>query len=358
MLTAVTPNTLPLGAFSLQVSGGQFVQGAQVLWNGKALATRFVSASQLIATGTASLTGLVNISVTNPGPNAVSSSYALSVTDPLAAEYSRFLEQASYGTTPASLAHVEQIGMAGWLNEQFALPESAWPAPTAATTTAQAVDAFFANAYKGQDQLRQRVIGALSEIFVESLEKNTNGDEITPWLKLLGHNAFGNYQNLLKDIALDASMGKYLDLANSGVGGGAANENFPREVMQLFSLGVNLLNPDGSLQTDSAGQPIPTYTQADVQAMAKALTGWTYSNAGGKSGAGGNYNYYPGAMIPAPGAHNTTAKILLGQAIPANQSIQQDLNSAIGIIFNHPNIGPFVATRLIRALVTSNPSPA
>ena len=443
-LGALTPNPLPLGPFTLQVSGSKFVNGAQVLWNGQALTTSFVSATKLTATGTASQLGAISITVANPGPNAVSPAYTLSVysnlsvsinpasanlatggtanfkatvtgsanqlvnwsvagspttgtidasgnytapsvaplggtatisataaadgvtqglaqvfiTDPLAASNSRFLEQASYGPTPALLAHVEQIGMAAYLDEQFALPESTWPTPTAATTTAQAIDAFFANAFTGQDQLRQRVIGALSEIFVESLEKNTNGNEIAPWLQLLSRNAFGNYQTLLKEITLDASMGNYLDLANSGIGGGAANENFPREVMQLFSLGVNLLNLDGSLQTDSSGQPIPTYTQADVQAMAKALTGWTYSNASGTSGASGNSNYYTGPMIPAPGVHNTTAKTLLGQAIPANQSIQQDLNSAIGIIFNHPNLGPFVATRLIRALVTSNPSPA
>ena len=89
-------------------------------------------------------------------------------------------------------------------------------------------------------------------------------------------------------------MGKYLDLANSGVMGGAANENYPREVMQLFSLGLSLLNIDGSVQTDSSGNPLPTYTQTDVQQLAKALTGWTYSNATGTTGSGGNYNYYPG----------------------------------------------------------------
>lgn len=443
-LSAVTPNPLPLGSFTLTVRGSKFAKGAQVLWNGQPLATGFVSATQLTATGTASQTGAVSITVANPGPNALSPAYALSVysnlsvsinpasanlptggkasfkatvngspnqlvnwsvagspaagsidasgnytapsaappggaatiyataaadgvtkgaaqvyiSDPAAAGYGRFLEQASYGPTPASLAHVKQIGQAAYLDEQFALPESAWPAPSSATTTAQAVDALFANALNGQDQLRQRVIGALSEIFVESLQKNTNGNEVTPWLQLLSRNAFGNYRTLLKEITLDASMGKFLDLVNSGVGGGAANENFPREVMQLFSLGLNLLNQDGSLQTDSAGQPIPTYTQADVRVLAKALTGWTYANAGNTSGAGGNYNYYPGPMIPAPGAHNTTAKTLLGQTIPANQTVQQDLDSAIGIIFNHPNVGPFVATRLIRALVTSNPSPA
>lgn len=190
------------------------------------------------------------------------------------------------------------------------------------------------------------------------MNKNTNGNEIIPWLQVLSRNAFGNYRTLLKEITLDASMGKYLDLANSGVMGGAANENYPREVMQLFSLGLSLLNLDGSIQIDGSGNPIPTYTQTDVQQLAKALTGWTYSNATGTTGSGGNYNYYPGPMIPVPGKHNTSAKTVLGYAIPANQTAQQDLDNAIDILFNHPNIGPFIATRLIRALVTSNPSPA
>ena len=95
-----------------------------------------------------------------------------------------------------------------------------------------------------------------------------------------------------------------------------------------------------------------------MRELAKALTGWTYSNASGTSGAGGNYSYYPGPMIPAPGKHNTSAKTVLGHTIPANQTIQRDLDDAIDILFNHPNIAPFIATRLIRALVTSNPSPA
>src|SRR5262249_50819403 len=161
-----------------------------------------------------------------------------------------------------------------FVSEQFALPESAWPY-SSATTRAEAIDLFFGNALDGADQLRQRVIFALSEIFVVAMNKNTNGNEIVPWLALLSRNALGNYRTLRREITLDASMGKYLDLANSGVGGGAPNENYPREVMQLFSIGVSLLNIDGSVQTDAAGNPVPTYTQTDVQELARALTGWT-----------------------------------------------------------------------------------
>ncbi len=358
-VSAVSPPSLPVGAFSLSVSGSKFVPGAQVKWNGVPLSTTFVSASQLTATGTATQVGSVALTVANPGLVVESDAFTLTVTpiqDPQAITSGRFLEQSTFGPTPALMARVRQVGIPAFLEEQLAMPESPWP--DSAATRADAIDAFYANAFAGQDQLRQRVIFALSEIFVVSMNKNTNGNEIVPWLELLSRNAFGNYRTLLKQITRDATMGKFLDLANSGVGQGAPNENYPREVMQLFSIGVSLLNPDGSVQTDASGNPIPAYTQTDVQQLARALTGWTYSNATKTTGSGGNWNYYPGPMIPVPGKHITSAKTVLGNVLPANQTINQDLDGAIDIIFNHPNVGPFVATRLIRALVTSNPSPA
>ena len=291
--------------------------------------------------------------------SAVPGSATISIPDPQAIAVGRFLEQSTYGPTSALMDHVKQVGASAFIDEQFATPASIWPAFPKAKMS-EVVDAYFANALSGRDQLRQRVIGALSEIFVISKTKNnTSSSEIVPWLQLLSRNAFGNYRTLLAEITLDASMGKFLDLVNSGAAGGAPNENYPREMMELFSLGVSLLNLDGSVQNDSQGIPIPTYTQTDVQQLAKALTGWTYSSAkGGAEVRAGNQQYYPGPMIPYIGKHDTSTKTLLGQVIPANQTIRQDLNSSIDIIFNHPNVGPFVATRLIRALVTSNPSPA
>jgi uncharacterized protein (DUF1800 family) len=249
--------------------------------------------------------------------------------------------------------------MPNFLDEQFTTPESSWPSLSAATRSG-AVDSFFLNAATGQDQLRQRVIYALSEIFVIAMNKNTNGNEIVPWLQLLSRNAFGNYRTLLREITLDATMGKYLDLANSAKPGvsGSANENYPREVMQLFSIGVYELDPDGSFTLGKRGQFLETYTQNDVRQLALALTGWTYGNPSGVPPQSRNSNYYPGPMLPVAAYHDTSAKTILGQTLAANQSIWQDLDGAIDIIFNHPNVGPFVATRLIRALVTSNPSPA
>ena len=165
----------------------------------------------------------------------------------------------------------------------------------------EVVDAFFANALSGRDQLRQRVIGALSEIFVISKTKNnTSSSEIVPWLQLLSRNAFGNYRTLLTEITLDASMGKFLDLVNSGAAGGAPDENYPREVMELFSLGpLSAQSRRHRFRMTAQGIPIPTYTQTDVQELAKALTGWTYSSDKGAAEVrAGNQKYYPGPMIP------------------------------------------------------------
>lgn len=283
----------------------------------------------------------------------------VNIQDPLAVTYGRFLEQSTFGPTPQLMSHVRQVGIPAFINEQFATPESTWPALNAATRQ-NAVDSFFLNAATGQDQLRQRVLFALSEIIVISMNKNTNGDEIVPWLQLLSRNAFGNYRTLLREITLDATMGKFLDLANSSkpTAMTGANENYAREVMQLFSIGLYQLNPDGSVQLDAQGQPIPTFTQTDVRQMALALTGWTYGNASGVPPVNPNSNYYPGPMLPIQSRHDVSAKNILGQPLAAGQTIVQDLDGAIDIIFNHPNVGPFVATRLIRALVTSNPSPA
>jgi hypothetical protein len=278
--------------------------------------------------------------------------------DPLAITCGRFLEQSTFGPTPQLLAHVRQVGIQAFLDEQFALPESAWP-PLGTATRSNAVTSFFLNAANGPDQLRQRMVHALSEIIVISMNKNTNGNEIVPWLQLLSRNAFGNYRTLLREITLDASMGKFLDLANSVKPGpnSGANENYARELMQLFSIGLYQLNPDGSQKLDPQGQAIPAYTQEDVRQLALALTGWTYGNSTGVPPNYINSNYYPGPMLPIANNHDTSLKTLLGQPLNG-RTIMADLDGSIDIIFNHPNVGPFIAIRLIRALVTSNPSPA
>ncbi len=270
----------------------------------------------------------------------------------------RLLEQTTFGPTAALINHVKQIGAQAWLDEQFNTPESTWPNGINSTHY-ELQDGLYMHQAAGQDQLRQRVLHALTEILVISRNKNNYPNMLYPWLQILSRNSFGNYKTLLKEITLDATMGNYLDMVNSakpGVSGGA-NENYPRELMQLFSIGLYELNLDGTFKLDAAGKPIPTYAQNDVRQIALALTGWTFNRAGSPP-VSLNSNYYPGQMFPLPAYHDTSSKTFLGATLPANQPMQKDVDDVIEIIFNHPNVAPFVAVRMIRGLVVSNPSPA
>jgi uncharacterized protein (DUF1800 family) len=262
----------------------------------------------------------------------------------------RFLEQAAFGPTSADIAHVQQIGVNAWLTEQFNMPETVIvnPGPQASGTLQSQ---YLNRLSQAPDQLRQRVASALSQIIVISMNKNIYPDEVVPYLQILSSNAFGNYRTLLGQISVSSPMGKYLDLARSTKPGpmGGANENYAREVMQLFSIGLYMLNPDGSRQLDGLGQTIPTYTQATIQQVALALTGWIYKNNA--------WEDFTGPLQPNDANHDMTQKTYLGCTSPANQTTVQDMNSFLDCLFNHPNVGPFVATRLIRSMVTSNPSP-
>lgn len=269
----------------------------------------------------------------------------------------RLLEQAGFGGRPSDIAKVQQIGVTGWLDEQFALPETPIPdQPSTGALRAWELNNFV----HAPDQLRQRVRYSLGQIVVTSLGKLNYANEILPWMRVLQRNAFGNYRTLLREVTVSPSMGKYLDLANSSKPSAmsAANENYPRELMQLFSIGLWKLNNDGSQQLDGNGQPIPTYDQATVRQVALALTGWTYPTAPGGTPGQLNWENFTGDMEPRPAYHDTTAKAFLGCALAANQTIQQDLDATIDCLFQHPNLPPFIATRLIRSLVKSNPSPA
>ncbi len=317
-----------------------------------------ISASGLYTAPAAIPAGTITVTAVSQADNTKKANATVTIIDGSAITVGRLLEQSTFGPTAQLTARVKQIGIPAFLDEQFNTPESPIPNFTA-QQNAELTSQFYSNLLTGQDQLRQRVIYALSEIVVISRNKNNYANEIAPWLQILSRNAFGNYKNLLKEITLDATMGKYLDMVNSTKPGtsGAANENYPREVMQLFSIGLYLLNPDGSNVLDASNKPIPTYTQTDIRQLALALTGWTYNTQNGPPQSP-NPNYYPGQMVPLPAYHDTSSKTFLGQTIPANQTMQKDVDDAINIIFNHPNVAPFICSRLIKALVTSNPSSA
>lgn len=269
----------------------------------------------------------------------------------------RFLEQSSFGPTPATLDRVGKLGVAAYLEEQFSLPTSEIPSPPNLSNSS--LRQWILHHYTtAPDQLRQRVAYSLSQILVCSAGKLTRADELLPWMRALNHHAFGNYKDLLREVTKSPSMGKYLDLANSQKPGaaGGANENFARELMQLFTIGLWDLNMDGTTATNEFGQPRPSYDQGDIAQLALALTGWTYATAPGAVPQATNWENFDAPMEPRQQNHATTGKAILGFHIPPGQTVEQDLESVLEGLMTHPNTAPFIATRLIRSLVTSNPS--
>ena len=279
----------------------------------------------------------------------------------------RFLEQATWGPTDALIAHVRQVGIGGYLDEQFVAPTTGYPALPLEPdeipldcdsdcqrdkyTTYPLQRRFFTNALYGNDQLRQRVAWALHRMFVVSGWDLSQPAWMTPYLQVFDRNAFGHYRHILGEITLNPAMGDYLDMMDSTKWD--PNENYAREILQLFSIGVFKLNPDGTPQVDAQGLPIPTYDQSVVTAFARVFTGWT----GAPPPMNGVPNYRD-PMVLVPDDHDTGSKKLLnGVTLPAGQTGTEDLNDALDNIFHHPNVGPFVSRYLIRSLVTSNPSP-
>jgi uncharacterized protein (DUF1800 family) len=282
----------------------------------------------------------------------------------------RFLDQATWGPTPASIAQVQSMGFTAWLQAQYALNTSDLPdqpilnsAGTSNNNAAPVQAAFFQNAVANQDQLRQRMAFILSQIWVVSQQSGvTPAYAYPPYWRLFRDNAFANYQDVIKAITLSPAMGRYLNMANnnkaSSASGTAPNENYGRELMQLFTLGLNQLNPDGSLALDSNGNIQVTYDQTDVTGMSLALTGWTYPTAPGATAKNNNPAYYTGAMFSVDAEHDKTAKTIFGNiAIPAGQTAEQDLDAVLAALMAQPTMAPFISQQLIQHMVTSNPSP-
>jgi uncharacterized protein (DUF1800 family) len=302
---------------------------------------------------------------------------------PTAADAGRFLSQATFGATDALIAQVQNQGYDAFLNAQFAAPMSSHlafvdaavaalpsPSPSPSATPNQPTltmtnDAWWTNAISGQDQLRQRVAFALSETLVVSINSAGLGNApfaLPSYYDVLVRDAFGNYRQLLEDITLNPAMGAYLnmlqnDKANSSRGT-SPNENYAREMMQLFSIGLYDLNLDGSLTLSSSGYPIATYGQDAILGTAAVLTGWTYAQPGVANPVFRPPQNWRDPMINIATHHQTTAKTILNSvAIPADQTAAEDLKITLDTIFNHPNVGPFICRQLIQRLVTSNPSP-
>jgi uncharacterized protein (DUF1800 family) len=368
LVSFVYPPTLISNApFSISVIGSKFLSGAQVLLGTTPLTPTFVDSSHMTATGTAQAApGVLNLTVVNPLPDGMpSAAMAVPVTVVNQRAAVRFLEQSTFGPNDAQLAAVETGGMENFLAAQFQTTASTYPdIPPGMNDVHLLFPVFFENALNAQassDQLRQRMVFALNQIWVVSGNKVGQPDFYVPYLRALGNDAFGNYRKLMEDVTLNPAMGRYLDMLNNAkpdlANGIHANENYAREFMQLFTIGPNLLNVDGTPQLQN-GAFVPTYTQADIQALARVFTGWTYAPSA-NCAQYPNYNSNGGSpMVPCDGSHDVGAKTILGTTLPAGRTAQQDLKDALDTIFIHPNLPPFVARRMIQHLVTSNPSPA
>jgi uncharacterized protein (DUF1800 family) len=366
-LTSITPQTLGVGSFQITLYGTGFVSSSTATFGGQPMQVTYFTSTMITAVGTASSTqaGQVTVVVTSPAPGGgVSNGLPVTVTTngtPVTSTAAvRFLEQASFGPNMETVNQVQQTGFDQYLQNQFASTVTSYPAPRPNDGTTNVQQSFFLNAIAGGDQLRERVSMGLNELWVVGADKIGDPLGYTNYLRILNKDALGNYLDVMTDVTLTPAMGHYLDMVDNDAPapGQHANENYAREIMQLFCLGLNQLNPDGSPVLDISGNPVPSYTQNDVMDLGRAFTGWTYPLTPGKPQQTHNPEYYGGPMVAVESDHDTGAKVILGQAIPAGQSAAQDLTAALTIIFNHPNVGPFVAKQMIEHLVTSNPSPA
>jgi uncharacterized protein (DUF1800 family) len=406
ILTSGAPTTFNVGPATVVLSGSNFINGAQVLVNGAPVPTTFNSGGQLTASISPTDPGNLDLQVLNPGPGPATSTDLIAQvngTPPVLLvspeDASRFLAEATFGATDGDIHHLSKIGYTAWLNEQFNTPAILHePAVEQALILNNAPcnagdlkcnaalfvqnnqqetylqQTFWRQAMTGNDQLRQRTKYALTEIFVISSTNPAVANMprgMANYYDVLGADSFGNFRKLLEDVTLNPMMGQFLSiLANDkGDANRDPDENYAREVMQLFTIGLYQLNPDGTQKLDPTGQLIPTYSNTDVLGLAKVFTGFSWNVPGDVSNtAWSNCCEYVGTgfgeeLLPMqnyPGHHSTAEKNFLGVTIPtqANPDPVGDLKIALDTLFNHPNLPPFFCKQMIQHLVTSNPSPA
>jgi uncharacterized protein (DUF1800 family) len=294
-----------------------------------------------------------------PAPGAISAQQA-----------ARFLAQAAFGGTEADIAHLQAVGYSAWIDEQFAAPAAQghwdWMVANGYATTTYinsfgGVDAtLWRKLMSSPDPLRQRMTLALSEMFVISmagLPVPWRGMAVAAYVDMLEANAFANFRTLLDNVTLSCGMGVYLNMRGNQkedpATGRQPDENYAREVMQLFTIGLYQLNADGTPRL-SGTAPVETYDQSTVTGMAKVLTGWDFD-----SPVAGTPDHMRRPMAFIASRHSTSSKTFLGVTLPAGSSDgPAELKVALDTLFNHPNGGPFIGRQLIQRLVTSNPSPA
>ena len=283
---------------------------------------------------------------------------------------SRFLGQATLGVTDADIASVRAAGYDAWLTQQFTRPLSpgnwdwlvtrGFDVNPDARNAAIGVDSqIWQRLLSASDSLRQRVALALSEVFVVGFDGLTGAYrqfKLAAWWDLLATHAFGNFRALLEAVTLNPAMGGYLNTAGNRkedpATGRQPDENYAREVMQLFTIGLVQLNRDGTPKLDAAGKPMDTYSQDTVTNLARVFTGWNLDTR--RDDVGPEFVRRP--MVLTASRHSTLAATFLGATVPANTDGTAALKTALDTLAAHPNVGPFIGRQLIQRLVTSNPS--
>jgi uncharacterized protein (DUF1800 family) len=407
ILTTATPMSFNPGSATVVLTGSKFITGAQVLVNGVPAATTFNSGNQLTATVDLTNPGNLDLQVLNPAPGPAASADLIATvngTPPVPVvspdDAARFLEQATFGATDSDIRDVSLNGFQWWLNQQYAIPA----APTEPAVEQALIvnnppcasgdikcnaalfvqnnqdedlvqDTFWQQSVTANDQLRQRVKYALSQMFVISSNNSTAIQNMprgeASYYDMLGADAFGNFRQLLQDVTLHPMMGQFLSMLQNDKGNATTDpdENYAREVMQLFTIGLWQLNDDGSQKVDGSGNPIATYSNTDVMGLAAVFTGFSWNVPGDTSDdAWSNCCLYVGPgfgeeLLPMqsyPSHHSTVEKDFLGVTIPASGSADPDgdLKIALDTLYNHPNLPAFFSKQMIQHLVTSNPSPA
>ncbi|WP_171982474.1 DUF1800 family protein [Sphingomonas sp. LM7] len=285
----------------------------------------------------------------------------------------RLAKQASFGPTPALIAKIKEMGVNAWLDEQFAATGSTYVdlagevrrdycASTDTVCTRMRFSRtpvamrFYADAVMAPDQLRQRVAFALGQMIVASEAEVNSTAGIAALNQIFLENAFGNFRDVLARATMLGYMGDYLDMADSNKS--APSENYARELLQLFSMGPDQLNMDGTPKLDAGGARQPNYTSDDIRGVARALTGWTYARVGGAAITDGNARDYSRPMIAVATRYDTTAKAFLGTNVPAGAAQDASVAAVVDAAFNNASTAPFVSKFLITHLVTPNPTPA
>ena len=292
---------------------------------------------------------------------------------------SRFLAQAAWGGNAALIDTVRTMGPRAWLQSEMSRPVSqsmkSWliaksfnDASVASNVNGEGgwVNAMWAKLFAASDAVRQRAVLAWSEIFVVSvlgLPISWRNFALANHWENLEKNAFGNFRNLLEAVTLSSAMGTYLNMKGNQKTdtkiGRSPDENYAREVMQLFTIGLYQLNADGSFKLDASGKPVETYDNTDIQGLARVFTGWNTAPGQDPQGQLADAAYRHGLpMTLNASLHSPEEKRFLGVVIPAGTDGTSSLKVALDTLFNHPNIAPFVCKQLIQRLVTSNPSPA